>query len=75
MTRTAESRQADWRQGTLLLLCSTLPILGAVLLGPVLPDIQREFASTPAIEVLVPVMMALPALMICAVRTVCRHHE
>lgn len=57
-------RTAGWRQGALLLLCSTLPILGAVLLGPVLPDVQREFAATPNVAVLVPIMMALPALMI-----------
>lgn len=57
-------RTSSWRQGVLLLTCSILPVLGAVLLGPVLPDIQREFAATPRIEVLAPVMMALPALMI-----------
>ena len=64
MIRPGPSRTGTWRQGALLLLCSTLPILGAVLLGPVLPDIQREFAATPHVAVLVPLMMAVPALMI-----------
>lgn len=45
---------AGWRQG-------------ALLLGPVLPDIQRELAATPNVAVLVPIMMALPALMIALV--------
>ncbi len=58
------TRTATWRQGALLLVCSTLPVLGAVLLGPVLPDIQREFAATPGVAVKAPVMMAIPALVI-----------
>jgi len=51
-------------QGCLLLTGSCLPILGAVLLGPVLPQIQNQYASLPNIEVLVPATLTVPGLMI-----------
>lgn len=51
-------------QGCLLLTGSCLPILGAVLLGPVLPRIQDHYASFPNIELLVPATLTLPGLMI-----------
>jgi predicted MFS family arabinose efflux permease len=58
------SQKPGWRQGSVLMAGSCMPILGAVLLGPVLPDIQRHFATTPHVEIMVPVMLTLPALMI-----------
>jgi MFS family permease len=51
-------------QSVLLLLGSCLPVLGAVLLAPVLPRMQAHFADTPGAAVLVPVALTLPALMI-----------
>jgi MFS family permease len=51
-------------QSVLLLLGSCLPVLGAVLLAPVLPRMQAHFAETPGAAVLVPVALTLPALMI-----------
>lgn len=51
-------------QSLLLLLGSCLPVLGAVLLAPVLPRMQVYFADTPGAAVLVPVALTLPALMI-----------
>ncbi|WSL65570.1 MFS transporter [Kitasatospora herbaricolor] len=41
---------------------SCLPILGAVLIAPVLPRMQDHFATTPGAEVLVPVVLTVPAL-------------
>nr|WP_229849715.1 MFS transporter [Streptomyces termitum] len=41
---------------------SCLPVLGAVLLAPVLPRIQDHFAHVPGSEALVPVMLTIPAL-------------
>ncbi|EJL02508.1 MULTISPECIES: MFS transporter [Pseudomonas] len=57
-------RQAGLPQSFLLLLGSCLPVLGAVLLAPVLPRMQEHFAQTPGVAVLVPIALTLPALMI-----------
>ena len=57
-------RQAGLPQSLLLLLGSCLPVLGAVLLAPVLPRMQAHFADTPGVAVLVPVALTLPALVI-----------
>lgn len=57
-------REAGFAQSLLLLLGSCLPVLGAVLLAPVLPGIQAHFADTPGANVLVPIALTLPALMI-----------
>ncbi len=57
-------RRAGLAQSLLLLTGSCLPVLGAVLLAPVLPGMQAHFADTPAAQVLVPVSLTIPALMI-----------
>lgn len=57
-------RQAALPQSLLLLLGSCLPVLGAVLLAPVLPRMQEHFAETPGAAVLVPIALTLPALVI-----------
>ncbi len=41
-----------------------MPVLGAVLLAPVLPSMTAAFASTPGAEILVPVVLTVPALMV-----------
>ncbi|WP_211359739.1 MFS transporter [Actinocorallia herbida] len=48
----------------LLLVGSCMPVLGAVLLSPVLPRMEEEFAAVGGAEVLVPVVLTLPALFI-----------
>jgi len=57
-------RKPGWPQALLLLLGSCLPVLGAVLLAPVLARMQVHFAETPAAHVLVPVSLTIPAMMI-----------
>ncbi|MGC3894736.1 MFS transporter [Pseudomonas urmiensis] len=57
-------RQAGLPQSLLLLFGSCLPVLGAVLLAPVLPRMQAHFADTPGAEVLVPISLTIPALVI-----------
>jgi MFS family permease len=47
---------------TLLMAGSCLPILGAVLIAPVLPKIQDHFAPTPGAKALVPLALTVPAL-------------
>lgn len=58
------SRPGTASQGWLLLLAGCLPVLGAVLLAPVLPAIAREFAGTPGVGTLVPLIVTAPALVI-----------
>ncbi|MBV4518376.1 MFS transporter [Pseudomonas kurunegalensis] len=57
-------RQVGPLQAMLLLFGSCLPVLGAVLIAPNLPRMQQDFASTPGVEVLVPVALTIPALII-----------
>lgn len=57
-------RRAGLTQSLLLLLGSCLPVLGAVLLAPVLPRMQAHFAEVAGSTVLVPIVLTLPALMI-----------
>lgn len=57
-------RSAGTAQALLLLFGSCLPVLGAVLIAPVLPRMQAHFAETPGAAVLVPVALTLPALVI-----------
>lgn len=60
----ARVREAGPAQSLLLLLGSCLPVLGAVLLAPVLPRMQAHFADVPGSAVLVPIVLTLPALVI-----------
>ncbi|MCI0916277.1 MFS transporter [Pseudomonas stutzeri] len=57
-------RQAGLGQSALLLFGSCLPVLGAVLIAPILPRMQQHFAGTPGAEVLAPIALTIPALMI-----------
>lgn len=57
-------RQAGNPQSLVLLLGSCLPILGAVLLAPLLPRIQSHFSDTPGVSILVPIALTIPALFI-----------
>lgn len=47
---------------TLLMAGSCLPVLGAVLISPVLPKMQQHFATVPGAEALVPAALTVPAL-------------
>lgn len=60
----SSARTAGVPQLVLLLFGSCMPVLGAVLLSPVLPRMSAHFAATPGSEVLVPVVLTIPALFI-----------
>ncbi len=60
----ATGRRAGIPQLVLLLAASCMSVLGAVLIAPVLPQMQQEFAAVAGVEVLVPVVLTVPALMI-----------
>ena len=51
-------------QGILLLIGSCLPVLGAVLLAPILPTLSAVFKNSPGSEALVPLILTIPALFI-----------
>ncbi|SHH40692.1 MFS transporter [Streptomyces sp. 3214.6] len=58
----AVSGPAHLLRVTLLMAGSCLPILGAVLIAPVLPKMQDHFESTPGAKALVPLALTVPAL-------------
>ncbi|ONI92243.1 MFS transporter [Saccharothrix sp. ALI-22-I] len=58
------TRQAGVTQLVLLLAGSCMAVLGSVLIAPVLPQMTAEFADTPGVDLLVPVALTVPALMI-----------
>lgn len=60
----AATRRAGALQGILLLAGSCMPVLGSVLITPVLPQLSQEFAGVAGSEILVPMIVAIPALMI-----------
>lgn len=66
LTRPADRgpRRAGRPQGVLLMFMSCLPVLGAVLLAPVLPSMQGHFGNTAQARTLVPISLTIPALMI-----------
>ncbi|BAI74430.1 major facilitator superfamily MFS-1 (plasmid) [Azospirillum sp. B510] len=60
-----QPRRATARQGAVILLGSSLTIVGAVMVAPVLPKIGAEFGPvTPQADALVPLVVAGPALAI-----------
>jgi MFS family permease len=60
----ATPRTAGPAQLALLLAGSCMPVLGAVLIAPVLPQMEDHFAGVAGAEVLVPVVLAVPALLV-----------
>jgi MFS family permease len=58
------ARKAGIWQAVLLLAGSCMPVLGAVLITPILPQLSAVFAGEPGAGVLVPMIVAIPALMI-----------
>ncbi|KOU57542.1 MFS transporter [Streptomyces sp. MMG1533] len=58
----AVSGRAHLLRVSLLMAGSCLPILGAVLIAPVLPKMQDHFASVPGAKALVPLALTVPAL-------------
>ena len=57
-----QNRTATFRHALVLLLGSCLPVMAAVLIAPVLPQIMQHFAGVPNAELLVPLALTIPAL-------------
>jgi MFS family permease len=58
------TRTAGRLPAALLVAGSCMPVLGAVLLAPVLPTLSQAFAGTPGVAILVPLTLTLPALFV-----------
>ncbi|QCG89013.1 MFS transporter [Azospirillum sp. TSH100] len=63
VVRVVPSRAAT-AQSVSLILPVILPVMAAVLVAPVIPDISRAFAAEPNAGLLVPVAITIPALML-----------
>jgi MFS family permease len=48
----------------LLMAGSCLPIMGGLLIAPILPEIQRHFSDVPRVEFWAPIALTIPALFI-----------
>lgn len=59
-----DARPAGKTQAALLVAGSCMPVLGAVLLAPVLPTLSQAFADTPGVAILVPLTLTIPALFV-----------
>ncbi|MDE3175768.1 MAG: MFS transporter [Pseudomonadota bacterium] len=60
----ARGARAGTREGVTLIFPIVLAVAGAVLIAPVIPSISRAFQDSPHVEVLVPVAITMPALML-----------
>ncbi|HEY8702237.1 MAG TPA: MFS transporter [Arthrobacter sp.] len=60
----AWTRTAGRLQATLLVAGSCMPVLGAVLLAPILPTLNKVFENTPGVALLVPLTLTVPALFV-----------
>ncbi|WNV85276.1 MFS transporter [Umezawaea sp. Da 62-37] len=63
-TAPGSTREPGTLQLLLLLAGSCMPILGAVLIAPVLPQITAAFSTVAGVEVLVPIVLTVPALVV-----------
>jgi MFS family permease len=59
-----DTQNAGAATGILLVLMTTLAVMGNVLISPVLPMMIQHFSATPHAAVLVPLMVVVPALLI-----------
>ncbi len=57
-------RPAGPVQAAILLAAACLPVLGAVLLAPGMPAMTRAFAGVPGVDLLVPLVLTAPSLLI-----------
>ncbi len=63
-TQPVANRTAGFWQAVLLLAGSCMPVLGSVLITPILPQLSQVFGGEPGSAVLVPMIVAIPALII-----------
>jgi MFS family permease len=60
----AGAREAGVVQGSVLVAQSILPVMGSILLVPVLPLLFREYGAMPGANYLIPMLLTVPGLCI-----------
>jgi len=59
-----EERSPRFIHAFLLMAGSCMPIMGGLLIAPILPEIQRHFSGVPKVEFWAPIALTIPALFI-----------
>jgi MFS family permease len=59
-----EERSPRFIHAFLLMAGSCMPIMGGLLIAPILPQIQRSFSGVPRVEFWAPIALTIPALFI-----------
>jgi MFS family permease len=59
-----EERSPRFIQAFLLMAGNSLPIMGGLLIAPILPEIQRRFSGVRGVEFWAPIALTIPALVI-----------
>ncbi|MRW89814.1 MFS transporter [Duganella sp. FT80W] len=60
-THANTGRQADWRQGAILVLAGFLPVMAIVALAPTLPTLLAHFKDMPNAQLMVPLLITAPS--------------
>jgi MFS family permease len=55
------SRQADWRQGWILVMCGFLPVMAIIALSPTLPTLLAHFRDIGNPQLMVPLLITAPS--------------
>jgi MFS family permease len=61
MRSTPEHRQADWRQGWILVISGFLPVMAIIALAPTLPTLLGHFRDIPNPALMVPLLITAPS--------------
>ncbi|HEX8784634.1 MAG TPA: MFS transporter [Telluria sp.] len=61
MRSTPEQRQADWRQGWILVISGFLPVMAIIALAPTLPTLLGHFRNVPNPALMVPLLITAPS--------------
>jgi MFS family permease len=57
----SQPRQADWRQGWILVISGFLPVMAIIALAPTLPTLLRHFRDVPNAALMVPLLITAPS--------------
>jgi MFS family permease len=61
MQSNPEQRQADWRQGWILVISGFLPVMAIIALAPTLPTLLGHFRNVPNPALMVPLLITAPS--------------
>lgn len=56
-----KQRQADWRQGWILVFAGFLPVMAIMALAPTLPTLMAHFHDVPNARLMVPLLITVPS--------------